>query len=53
MKTFKYFHISDSKKEAIGFITANSISEAFKKASVRKKLKLEQFKTIFGVTENE
>lgn len=53
MKTFKYFHISDSKKEAIGFITANSISEAFKKASVRKKLKLEQFKTVFGVVENE
>lgn len=53
MKTFKYFHISDSKKEAIGFITANSISEAFRKASIRKKLKLEQFQTVFGVAENE
>jgi hypothetical protein len=53
MKTFKYFSISDSKKEAIGFITANSISEAFRKASIKKKLKLEQFKIVFGVTEHE
>jgi len=53
MKTFKYFSISDSKKEAIGFITANSISEAFRKASIKKKLKLEQFQTVFGVAENE
>ena len=36
MKTFKYFSISDSKKEAIGFITATNISDAFTKACKRK-----------------
>ena len=53
MKTFKYFSISDSKKEAIGFITATNISDAFIKACKRKKLKLEQFKKLFGVIENK
>lgn len=53
MKTFKYFSLSDSKKEAIGFITANSIAEAFNKASTKKNLKLNQFKTIFGITEEK
>jgi len=53
MKTFKYFSLSDSKKEAIGFITANSVAEAFNKASFKKKLKLDQFKTLFGIVEDK
>tara|TARA_Y100000114_G_C11742062_1_gene319525 strand:- start:535 stop:693 length:159 start_codon:yes stop_codon:yes gene_type:complete len=51
MKTFKYFSISDTKKEAIGFITATNISEAFSKASIKKKLDLKQFKKLFGMSE--
>jgi hypothetical protein len=53
MKTFKYFHISDTKKEAIGFITANNISEAFTKASIKKKLSLKKFKVLFGIEQGK
>ena len=51
MKTFKYFSISDSKKESVGKITAKDLNEAYIKAAYIKKLAPIHFKQIFDVQE--
>ena len=51
MKTFKYFFISDSKKESIGRVTAKDLNEAYIKAAYIKKLAPIHFKQIFDVQE--
>ena len=50
-KQFKYFHLSDNKKEAIGKVSANDLQEAFIKASYIKKLAPMHFKELFNVEE--
>jgi hypothetical protein len=50
-KRFKYFSISDSKKESIGKVTAKDLQEAYIKASYIKKLAPMHFKKIFDVQE--
>ena len=49
MKKYKYFGLNDLIKEPIGIIKAGSIDEAYSKASLRKELSLEDFKSIFKV----
>ena len=53
MKTYKYFHKSDPKKEAIGKVKANSPDGARAKASEKKKLRFFEFTKLFGVEEIE
>jgi hypothetical protein len=50
-KKFKYFFISDSKKEAVGRVNAKDLHEAYIKASYIKKLVPMHFKEIFDVQE--
>jgi|TARA_R110000764_G_scaffold232383_1_gene324706 hypothetical protein len=49
MKTYKYFYKTDLKKEKIGIIKSESLSEAFIFASKTKDLPLKDFKEIFDV----
>jgi hypothetical protein len=51
MKTFKYFFISDSKKESVGKVTAKDLNEAYIKAAYIKKLAPMHFKQLFDVQE--
>jgi hypothetical protein len=52
MKTFKYFYLSDSKKEALGFVTARDLNEAYDIACIKKKMNLNNFKSLFVVQES-
>tara|TARA_R110000796_G_C14510692_1_gene429851 strand:+ start:1164 stop:1328 length:165 start_codon:yes stop_codon:yes gene_type:complete len=49
MKQYKYFFISDSSREQIGLVEANSRYEAMKKAASKKQLTLNHFLEIFSV----
>ncbi len=51
MGNYKYFFISDSKKEAVGQVTADGIYEAMKRSARKKKLKLNHFLELFNVEE--
>ena len=46
MKKYKYFFISDSKKEAIGKVKALTEKRAIQKASYRKQLATDHFFAI-------
>lgn len=48
-KTFKYFYLSDNKKEAVGRVTAGDLQEAYIKASYIKKLAPMHFKELFNI----
>lgn len=50
-KTFKYFSLSDSRKEAIGKVSAKDLNEAYIKASYIKRLAPMHFKKVFDVQE--
>ena len=50
-RKFKYFFISDSKKEAVGKLNAKDLHEAYIKASYIKKLAPMHFKEIFDLEE--
>ena len=50
-KTFKYFSLSDDKKEAIGRVRAKDLNEAYIKASYIKRLAPMHFKKVFDVQE--
>jgi hypothetical protein len=49
MNTYKYYSISDSKKEAIGKIYASNLEAAFIKACRKKNLSTNQFKQLFNI----
>lgn len=51
MKKYKYFFKEDEKEEAIGHVKAGNLVEAFKFASIKKRLSLDNFNTIFTVKE--
>ena len=51
MGQYKFFSISDKKREAIGKVYASNIESAFIKASRKKGLSLEQFKELFNLEE--
>ena len=53
MKNYIYYNINDSKKEPIGKLRANSLSEAIEIASQIKKLEKNAFLSTFKVTEYE
>lgn len=48
-KTFKYFYLSDTNKEAVGRVTAKDLQEAYIKASYIKKLAPMHFKELFNI----
>ena len=50
-KTFKYFYLFDSNREAVGKVKAVNLHEAYVKASYIKKLGTPDFKKIFSVQE--
>ena len=50
-KTFKYFYLFDSNREAVGKIKAVNLHEAYVKASYMKRLAILSFKKIFDVQE--
>lgn len=49
MKTYKYFIISDNKKEAIGKVQALTRLQALKTAAKKKRLTLDHFVEIWDV----
>jgi hypothetical protein len=49
MNTYKYYFISDDKKEALGKVYASNLESAFIKASRKKNLSLEDFKKLFSI----
>ena len=46
---YQFFGISDSKKEKLGAVQANSLEEAYIVASKMKNLPLNTFKKLFSV----
>jgi hypothetical protein len=51
MKKYKYFFISDSKKEAVGKVTALTQKRAIQKAAQIKRLSTNHFLELFNVEE--
>ena len=51
MKRYKYFFISDSRKEAVGKVKALSENRAIEKASQKKRLSINHFLELFNVEE--
>lgn len=51
MKQYKYFFISDNKKEAIGKVSASNKKKAIEKSAGKKRLTIEQFLGLFNVEE--
>lgn len=53
MKQYKYYFISDSKKEPIGKVKAYTKHKAIQKSAARKRLSVEHFLELFNVEEIE
>ena len=51
MTQYKYYFISDTSKEAVGKIKANTRQKAIEKAAGKKKLSIEHFLELFNVEE--
>ena len=51
MKRYKYFYKEDKEEEAVGHVKAKNLTEALKFASIKKRLPLDNFNTVFIVKE--
>ena len=51
MKKFKYYHLRDKFKEAIGIVEARNTSDAISKAAQKKDLSWANFMRLFNVEE--
>lgn len=51
MTKYKYYNLSDKNKETVGVVESNSLFDATILASQIKRMPLDKFCDIFGVTE--
>ena len=51
MNQYKYYSKSDSSKEAVGKIKANTKHKAIEKAAAKKKLSANRFLELFNIEE--